>query len=259
MHGHRKKALFFIRHLEEYRKSRGVPAEAIRVLDIGCGNGRNVSLPIAERGFDVTGTDIHAPSIEAAGSNNRFPRARFLREEYDQHRPDYPYDAVILSDVLEHVRDPGAMLRAALKCLSPGGVILISIPNGYGPFEIEQFLIRRGMLKPVLWLVRTMVEFGVRVKRNTLRRARFDAPGAVPVSNIESGHVQFFSYGRFVRLLNDNRLIVERRANGALFGGELTYFLFYFFPPLVPLSLRVADFLPPRLVSTWYFKCCVRN
>jgi SAM-dependent methyltransferase len=255
MHGHRKKALFFIRCLQEYRLNRRGPAEAIRVLDIGCGNGRNVSLPVAERGFDVTGLDVHGPSVEAARSENRLANARFMREAYEDHLSDHPYDAVILSDVLEHVHDPGAMLRAALRCLSPGGVMLISIPNGYGPFEIEQFLIRRGILVPALWLVQSVVKFGVRIKRLTLRRAPLDAPDAAPVSNIDSGHVQFFSRGGFLRLLKDNGLVIESRSNGAWFGGELTYFLFYFFPRLIPISLRAADFLPPALVSTWYFKC----
>src|SRR5260370_13542287 len=255
MHGHRKKALFFIRCLKEYQLERQAPAEAIRVLDIGCGNGRNVSLPVAERGFDVTGIDIHGPSVEAARSNARLANVRFLIEGYDDHRPDHPYDAVILSDVLEHVRDPRAMLGAALHCVSPGGVVLISIPNGYGPFEVEQFLIRRGILVPVLWLVRSFVKFGVMVKRVILRRPPVDASNnALPVSNVDCGHVQFFSLGGFQRLLKENGLVIDARSNGAWFGGDLTYFLFYLFPPLCRISLRAADLLPPALVSAWYFK-----
>ncbi len=38
-------------------------------------------------------------------------------------------DAVTLFDVLEHVRDDGAVLREALRVLRPGGALLISTPN----------------------------------------------------------------------------------------------------------------------------------
>lgn len=256
MHGHRKKALFFIRCLHDYQVEHRVSADAIRVLEMGCGNGRNVSLPVAERGFDVTGIDIHGPSIEAARSYSSLANARFFAQGFEDYRPDHPYSAVILSDVLEHVRDPGAMLDSALRCVSPEGMVLISIPNGYGPFEVEQFLIRRGILVPVLSLVRSLVKLGSRIKRLALRQAAYDGSDtALPVSHIDCGHVQFFSLRRFQRLLTENGLVIEGRANGAWFGGELTYFLFYFFPRLVGITLRVADLLPPALVSTWYFKC----
>jgi hypothetical protein len=31
--------------------------------------------------------------------------------------------------VLEHVRDPGSFLRACLRCVRPGGKVLVSVPN----------------------------------------------------------------------------------------------------------------------------------
>jgi SAM-dependent methyltransferase len=43
------------------------PGAAPRCLDIGCGAGRN-SLPLAAMGFNVTGTDLSAPMIDAARS-----------------------------------------------------------------------------------------------------------------------------------------------------------------------------------------------
>jgi SAM-dependent methyltransferase len=255
MHGHRKKARFFIECLDSLARELGRSPRDIEVLDIGCGNGLNVSLPVAERGFNVTGIDPHGPSIEAAQSSQSVSNARFLKQGFAEHHSELSYDAVILSDVLEHVPDPDALIVTAMRSLSPRGQLLISIPNGYGPFEVEQYLIRRGVLSPVLWFARGAVALGVAVKRLIRRRPFAMTPPGPPPSNEECGHVQFFSLRRFERLLKAHGLVIERRANGAWFGGDLTYFLFYFVPILVPVTLRVADLLPAVLVSSWYFRC----
>jgi len=39
------------------------------------------------------------------------------------------FDAITLGDVLEHLRDPLATLRAAVRTLKPSGIVVISIPN----------------------------------------------------------------------------------------------------------------------------------
>src|SRR5688572_5791207 len=76
-------------------------ADSLRVLDVGCGNGSELALPLARLGFQVTGIDIHAPSIE---------HARLLGVDVSnlsyvcgpvEELKSPPYDVVILSEVLE--------------------------------------------------------------------------------------------------------------------------------------------------------------
>jgi SAM-dependent methyltransferase len=256
MHGHRKKALFFLACLQEHARAHGRQPNETSVLDLGCGNGLVVSLPLAEAGFDITGVDVHAPSIESARAANPLPNARFECADVIDFQRDERFDAVILSDVLEHVDEPGRLLDNALAHLHADGLVLISIPNGYGPYEIEQFLIRIGLLKPVLAVTRATVEAAVRLKRR-LRHEPWPPPVSPdrPAYNAECGHAQFFTLGRLRSLLHDRELELARFQNGAWFGGDLTYFAFYFMPTLVPLSLWVADRLPARVVSTWYIAC----
>src|SRR5882762_4645011 len=64
--GYRKRLSFIVRAIGmafPLRQSAG-----IRVLDVGCGNGSFLALPLAGCGFDVTGIDFHQPSIEHARS-----------------------------------------------------------------------------------------------------------------------------------------------------------------------------------------------
>jgi SAM-dependent methyltransferase len=256
MHGHRKKMLFFRDCLIRYALERDVARAEVAVLDVGCGNGRVVSLPIAAAGFEVTGIDVHAPSIESARAANRLPNARFECMDFSALRSRAQYDAVILSDVLEHVDNPRALLDTALANLAKDGILLISIPNGYGPYEAEQYLIRIGLLKPVLALTRAIVHGSMRLKRRLQHQPwpPLSEPDR-PFYNAECGHAHYFTLGRFRSLLSERDLKIYRSQNGAWFGGDLTYFGFYFVPRLVPLSLRVADYLPARLVSTWQVAC----
>jgi len=253
MHGHRKKTLFFIERLREQSRSLALEPEQLRVLELGCGNGLIVTLPVAEQGFDVTGIDSHLPSIEAARAHSTLPNVTFACGDFREAPQHGDFHAVILSDVLEHVTEPEAMLDVALAALRPDGIALVSIPNGYGPYEVEQFLVRKRILWPVLMLVRGTVALGVRVKHAV--RGAPPAPPAPPAYNVDSPHVQHFTLRRFRRLLRSRGLRIGVRRNGAFIGGDLTYFLFYFVPGLVRLSLRAVDSLPPSLAGTWLFEC----
>jgi SAM-dependent methyltransferase len=253
MHGHRKKTLFFIERLHRYAATAGLVPGDVKVLELGCGNGRVVTLPVAEQGFEVLGVDSHLPSIESARAENRFEHARFECADFAEAPNAGDVDAVILSDVLEHVDEPGRMLDVASRALKPHGILLISIPNGYGPYEIEQFLVRKRILWLPLVLVRGLVATGVRLKHAL--RGKPPAPPDAPAYNVDSPHVQHFRLARFRGLLAAHGFEIERGRNGAFVGGDLTYFLFYFVPALVGASLRAVDRLPPQLAGTWLFEC----
>ena len=254
MHGHRKKALFFIDRLDRFAAAQGRPPGDITVLEVGCSHGRNVALPLAERGYRVLGIDLHEGSIESARAHSALPNAEFRQVLLEELPNVASFDVMIVSDVLEHVEDPEAMIREALLRLRPGGLVLVSIPNGYGPYEIEERLTGT-VLRPVLWATGRLVALAVRARRNA-RGLPWPPPDAEkPAYNHESGHLQFFSFRAFGRLLHRSGLEIVAQRNGSWFGGDLTYYVFYFIPKLTPLTLAVADRLPPSLVSSWYFEC----
>lgn len=100
-----------------------------RVLDVGCGDGRDLDL-FARLGWETFGVEIGTSAVRQA-------RARGHRVEqgpFDAFRrpPEGGFDLVRLRHVLEHLPDPPAALRRAFELLEPEGRILIEVPNPGG-------------------------------------------------------------------------------------------------------------------------------
>jgi 2-polyprenyl-3-methyl-5-hydroxy-6-metoxy-1,4-benzoquinol methylase len=105
-----------------------VPWGAAKVLDVGCGFGGLASLLKARDVRSIYGIEINPSASE------------HLQKLYDQHwigsveSISLPqelglFDCIIFADVLEHLIDPWETLQRYVKILSPGGVIVASIPN----------------------------------------------------------------------------------------------------------------------------------
>jgi len=101
-----------------------IPAGA-RVLDLGCSQGL-LARPLREKGARVTGVDLHPP--EAVSRELEAYHRRDLEEplEIPEGRV---FDRVVLSDVIEHVRNREQLLRSARRYLKPEGRLLVSTPN----------------------------------------------------------------------------------------------------------------------------------
>jgi SAM-dependent methyltransferase len=112
-------------------------AGAKRVLDIGCGPGRLAAL-LLEQGVErYVGVDFSPVAVAMAGRNVPDPRARFLVG--DARDPaiyrDTEYDALICTEVLEHVEADLAIVSAFV----PGRRCLCSVPNFPYPSHVRHF------------------------------------------------------------------------------------------------------------------------
>lgn len=107
------------------------PFEGLRILDIGCGGGL-LSEPMARLGAQVVGADAAAGNIAVARIHAeqmgleidyRATTAEALAQAGER------FDAVLNMEVVEHVADPAAYLRACHDLLRPGGIMVASTIN----------------------------------------------------------------------------------------------------------------------------------
>ncbi|MGB7600542.1 MAG: class I SAM-dependent methyltransferase [Candidatus Sulfotelmatobacter sp.] len=95
-----------------------------RLLDIGCNEGRTLK-NYARNGFQAEGTELN----ETAAAMARQAGFRVFTGPLEDFAPAVPYDVAVLSNVLEHALDPGAMLTSVRRLLKPEGQVWISCPN----------------------------------------------------------------------------------------------------------------------------------
>lgn len=99
------------------------------LLEIGCGNGGMTRLlsPKVER---ITAFDISRPSlveVEKLG----LPNVRTEQGLVENFQPDEKFDWVLMSEVIEHLRKPKKTVDKAFEFVAPGGVLVLTTPNGH--------------------------------------------------------------------------------------------------------------------------------
>jgi glycosyltransferase involved in cell wall biosynthesis/SAM-dependent methyltransferase len=140
-------------HLERY-----VPLAGRRLLDLGCGLG-TLLLEARARGAAVLGLEPDPGSL--ALSRYRLRRAGagsdHLLAAVGEALPveSGALDVVTCCSVLEHVRDPLAVLREVARVLRPGGYLYLGVPNALN-FQERHYkvLLPPGTPRPLarLWL-----------------------------------------------------------------------------------------------------------
>jgi methionine biosynthesis protein MetW len=109
-----------------------VPADAARILDLGCSSGALGSALKTRQDAEVVGIESdHAYAQRAARRLDRVVESDLEEVAADADRLHElgPFDCLIAGDVLEHLRDPWSALRAFAGLLRPGGAAVISLPN----------------------------------------------------------------------------------------------------------------------------------
>ncbi|MBI4687000.1 MAG: glycosyltransferase [Nitrospirae bacterium] len=106
-----------------------IPNGTIRVLDIGCGEGVFGKRLLEKGAQEVTGIEVTPDAAKKAGKNlSRVVCADIETIDRLPFENGY-FDCLILSDVLEHLKDPLSVLTRLKDYLSEDGVIIASIPN----------------------------------------------------------------------------------------------------------------------------------
>ena len=117
------------------------------LLDIGCGPGMLLEAARA-RGWRCTGID---PSPVAA-EHARLLGLDVVCCSFADFAPGKQFDVVTATGVLEHVRDPGAVIAMMNEVLEPDGQIMVAVPRDFSPLQLATGL-------PPWWIHHTHISY----------------------------------------------------------------------------------------------------
>jgi 2-polyprenyl-6-hydroxyphenyl methylase/3-demethylubiquinone-9 3-methyltransferase len=100
-----------------------------RVLDIGAAQG-NFSLLLAEMGYDVTWNDLREELSGYVRLKHEHGTLHFAAGDAFQLRFPHQFDAVLITEIIEHVAHPDEFLTQVATLIRPGGFIVMTTPNG---------------------------------------------------------------------------------------------------------------------------------
>lgn len=116
-----------------------VVSEGMRFLDVGSGPGLMLHAA-SDSGWEAVGIEPNTVAADYARSTGCHVIEDFLT--HDLLAGLGQFDAIHSSEVLEHIRDPRAMIAMMASALKPGGVVCFVVPNDFNP--LQQALVASG-------------------------------------------------------------------------------------------------------------------
>lgn len=147
-----------------------------RLLDVGCGSGEFLA-GMAQLGWEAIGTDFDEQAVVAAKRHRTIQVVCGGLAE--QQFPDDCFDAITLSNVIEHVPDPHDTFREFARILKPSGRLVIVTPNANSLGHRAFGRCWRGLEPPRHLVLFTEKSLRSVASRSGLKvEACFSAPGA---------------------------------------------------------------------------------
>jgi SAM-dependent methyltransferase len=128
--GGKLKMRMYQRRLEALVERLGKQSGTIRLLDVGCADGRLLDWykgsSIGDR-LDTHGIELSEAAADVA--RNRGHRVVAGRFEVDEELEAGSFDLILAYHVIEHVDDPKKFAERAAELLAPGGLFVVATPN----------------------------------------------------------------------------------------------------------------------------------
>lgn len=127
-------------------------------------------------------TAVDGAELFVEGLNKKYDGIKAVCSYFENYRPKRKFNNIILGHVLEHVEDPGMILKLCREWLEQDGVILAAVPN-------SNSLHRQAAV--LMGLIKSEKEFSAK--------------------DVRHGHRRIFDYNSFNKLFIENRYEIIAR------------------------------------------------
>ena len=120
------------------------PLDGKTALDVGCGAGL-LAEPLRRLGARVTGIDASPEVIVVAREHAAAVGLEVNYLSGDVQQLEGQFDLITCMEVVEHVADPAAFIRALAKRLAANGLLIMSTPNATGLSKFLMITVGEGL------------------------------------------------------------------------------------------------------------------
>ncbi|HEX6740248.1 MAG TPA: bifunctional 2-polyprenyl-6-hydroxyphenol methylase/3-demethylubiquinol 3-O-methyltransferase UbiG [Sphingomicrobium sp.] len=120
------------------------PLDGRSALDVGCGAGL-LTEPLARLGATVTGIDASPEVIDVARAHAAAVGLAIDYRVGDVQELEGQFDLITALEVIEHVAEPEAFLKALARRLAPDGLLILSTPNATGWSKLMMITLAEGL------------------------------------------------------------------------------------------------------------------
>jgi len=257
-YGIKKRLEFVCGAIDNYCQRKNINS-TIFCMDVGSGTGDALLIPLCKKYQNFQFISIE-PDDSSTKILNEFQKKLNIEnlcvykslKDYFARYKDKKVDILIISEVLEHVENPCIFLKSYINFLRDGGILILTIPNGFGPFEIDQLLFKIGKLLKLNIVISPILTFA-RMIRKKIRSNNISSSFVIKGSAAVSPHIQFFSFRKILFMMRNLGFKLLNYQGRTFICGPIASYILDKIVFTQKLNNILGSFLPPFMVSGWMF------